>query len=66
MLPFSINWREVSIGAIVFVLILMGFGVLASVTHWPNEHDGWPLAVAVAALIAALPLIGRCEPSDDF
>jgi hypothetical protein len=59
MLPFSINWREVLIGAFVFALILIGFGVLASVTHWPNEHDGWPLAVAVAALIAALPLIGR-------
>jgi len=59
VLPFSINWREVAIGVAVFILVMIGFGVLASAIHWPNEHDGWPLAVAVAAAIAFLPLIAR-------
>src|SRR5260370_18353033 len=58
MLPFSINWREVGFGVAVFILVMIGFGVLASVVHWPSDHDGWPLAVAVAAIIAFLPLIG--------
>jgi hypothetical protein len=59
MLPFSINWREVAIGASVFIVVMIGFGILASVIHWPSEHDGWPLAVAVAAVIAFLPMISR-------
>jgi uncharacterized RmlC-like cupin family protein len=59
MLPFSIDWREVTITAIVFLLVIIGFGVLAAVIHWPNERDGWPLAVAIAAVIAFMPLMAR-------
>jgi hypothetical protein len=59
VLPFSIDWREVAITAFVFLLVLIGFGLLAAVIHWPNEHDGWPLAVAVAAIIAFMPIIAR-------
>ncbi len=59
MLPFSINWREVATGVAVFIFVMIGFGVLASAIHWPNDRDGWPLAVTVAGAIAFLPFIAR-------
>jgi hypothetical protein len=59
MLPFSINWREVAIGVTVFLLVILGFGILSAAIHWPRENDGWPLAVAIAAVIAFLPVIAR-------
>jgi hypothetical protein len=59
VLPFSIEWRDVAIGVIVFVLVLLGFGVLSAVIHWPNEQNGYPLVVTLAAIVAFLPIIAR-------
>lgn len=59
VLPFSINWREVAMGGAIFIFVMIGFGVLASAIHWPNDRDGWPLAVTAAGAIAFLPFIAR-------
>lgn len=59
MPPFSINWREVAVGVFAFIVVMIGFGVLSAVIRWPSEHDGWPLAVGIAAVVAFLPLMAR-------
>jgi hypothetical protein len=59
MLPFSINSREAAISAGIFVIVIIGFVILANVGHWPNEQGGWPLAVLVAAIFAFLPIAPR-------
>jgi hypothetical protein len=55
----SITPREVASAILVFVLLLIGFGVLSELAGWPNEDDGWPLVVVVALAVAALPIAGR-------
>lgn len=59
MRRLSITAREVTSAILVFVLLLIGFGVLSRFAGWPNENDGWPLVVVAALIVAALPIAGR-------
>jgi len=59
MPPFAITWREIALGVVVLVLVLIGFGILAKTIHWPNEESGWPFVVALSAIIAFLPSSAR-------
>jgi hypothetical protein len=43
--------------ALVFAVLVAGFGALSALTGWPDA-EGWPLALLLALALAALPLAG--------
>src|SRR5271157_5902123 len=57
MAELSITTRQAVRVSVVFALLIIGFGLLNSVTGWPDK-GGWGLAVILSLVIAALPLLG--------
>ncbi len=43
--------------ALIFVALILGFGILSSITGWPDKQS-WGTVVFLSLVIAALPLIG--------
>jgi hypothetical protein len=56
---FAVDWQEIGKAVLVFVVLLLGFVLLSATVQWPNAKDGWPLAIAIALIIACVPLLAR-------
>lgn len=57
MAELSITTKQAVRVSVSFALLIIGFGLLSSVTGWPDK-GGWGLAVILSLIIAALPLLG--------
>ncbi|MQX35521.1 hypothetical protein [Roseospira navarrensis] len=64
---FAITPQELLTAAAVFAAVMIGFVVLSQETGWPNAASGWPLALIVAAVLAAaspaLRVLGELQAS---
>src|SRR5690606_6731974 len=43
--------------ALIFAALILGFGILSTVTGWPDEQ-GWGLVIILSFVAAAVPLLG--------
>ena len=57
MNPLPITARQIVLTILIFIGVVIGFGVLSGAIGWPGPED-WRLAVLVALVIALLPLVG--------
>jgi hypothetical protein len=57
MASIPISARQATRVAVVFAALILGFGILSSITSWPDAQSWW-LVLVVSLIIAALPLVG--------
>lgn len=57
MTPWSFSAQRIAVVVMIFVVAMVGFGVLSATVGWPDSN-GWGLAILAAFILALLPLLG--------